>query len=318
MLVPLVVKEGRLGLLAIGVDVTRATEVRAEVAALGDLIAVALERARLQREADLQHDLRESRLRFFPRRVVVAAPGGEPGDLLRSRARGCSRPIACRCGCTTAGHGCSSSSPRPTSAELAARQRVAVRRATCRSPTAMRGTGAALTEPGPADGPPTILVPLRGRRRALGTLVVRSVRARGGRRDRRARSARGSRPAALDRHRECLAPRGRAALAARAREHVQLARRSRRRQRRRAAGHALQPGVCLATRAGGRKSSSAGHSPSSSATTWCSWIERPGASANPRASEMQTQELEDPVLGGTFIFTVSRSGRDAKTNASAP
>ena len=164
---------GAAGASASTASAARRQVQRETVAAVGDLLRVALERARLQREADLQHDLASlvadfSRavssslhLQRQPRRSsAIARAGLFSADRVSvwlhdrrarvTRARGLVRR---------------GGSPPP--------QRI---RRTIRpspSPTAMRQaraqSGAAI---GPAD-PRACCVPLRGRRRALGTLVRR-------------------------------------------------------------------------------------------------------------------------------------------------
>ena len=118
---------------------------------------------------------------------------------------------------------------------------------------------------------PVLIAPLRGWRRALGTLVVEGARP-DELTDRAAPRPRGrSRAPAVGRHRERPAPRGDAPPAAPARGHVQLARRSRRRHRSRAPRRADERRVCDAPRPRRAPSSSNARSPSSSATDLAEW-----------------------------------------------
>ena len=60
VITPLQAREQRLGLLVIGTDAPENAIARHdEIAAIADLLSLTLERARFRREADLQHDLRE-------------------------------------------------------------------------------------------------------------------------------------------------------------------------------------------------------------------------------------------------------------------
>ena len=138
------------------------------------------------------------------------------------------------------------------------------------------------------------------------TLALRGLSRGTGRRDRSARSARRGRAAAVGGHRERPAARRRAALAARARKHVQLAGRSRRRQRRPAA-RSRTPTRRLRRAWAMRAERSRRPRPRASSSTPNSRLGR-AARPPPGGTSHESRELADRVLGGTFLFTVSPLG----------
>ena len=201
------------------------------------------------------------------------------------------------------------SSPRPTRRELAAPRRIAADDPTSPVAMAMRGTARGDAAGRRSRRPPDVLVPLRGRRRALGTLASRRAH-RGRRRDRPARSARGGRAAALggDRERWLLEDvlRSRRELESTFNSLAdlvvvsdgELAHDARESGVRRAA----RPPRRGDRRAAARASSSA---PSRAVGRAARRRRREARSSTRRASS------QDPVLGGTFLFTVSPLvGRD--------
>ncbi len=245
-------------------------------------------------------------------RVPGALPDVLAGDFVDTRASDAaidgraprrSTPMSARgaprSGCTTAGHASSGSSPHPMPP-------------TAPPATASRSSD---TEQPAARGlrldHPQILRRAAGagrssRRSAAGAApsARSSSKAPGLRRAERpaaARPRRRSRTAALGRHRERPAPRGHAAPASSARGHVQLAHRSGRRHRRRAARRADERRVCACGWDDRARSSSNARSPSSWARTWPTGRRRPTASS----STERVRTLEHPALGGSFVVTMT-------------
>jgi C4-dicarboxylate-specific signal transduction histidine kinase len=176
MLVPIAAREGRLGLLALGMaEGDQADAAQAQAGAVGELIALTFERARLEREAAIQLEVRDlvsdlSRIAsssrhlsaslemFCDRMCQLFAPDRVSVWLHDRRARMIELVASSE------------------AAQLVGRPRVSSDDASDRVAQVMRAAGAALA-PGEALGDaPTVLVPLRGRRRALGTLVIEGVR----------------------------------------------------------------------------------------------------------------------------------------------
>jgi two-component system NtrC family sensor kinase len=188
ILLPLAGLDGPLGLLMIGVDSEPSpTTVEATMAPVADAFVLALERLRLQRDADLQRDVRVL-LDDFSKRVSSA---------LNVRA---GLEIFCDGAARLFGADRSSvwlhdrrarelfldASSDPGSVELAAR--VAVDDRVHPAALAMRRDHAQMYDvpPGPDTGDrlgrevPDVAVGLKGRRRALGTLVFEGMRIEAG------------------------------------------------------------------------------------------------------------------------------------------
>jgi PAS domain S-box-containing protein len=176
ILVPLLSRHAPLGLLVIGVDGgRRAPEPQAELAALGDLLAVALDCARLQREADLQRDIA----------VLVSDITRAVSSSLHLHAS-----LGIFCGRAAPLFGARSVAiwlherrarllelaASSDASELAAAAPIRADDAAVPTATAMRQTRAQVVRD-PVSGAAEVLVPLRGGRRALGTLAVRGVHA---------------------------------------------------------------------------------------------------------------------------------------------
>ncbi len=178
VIVPLASTEGRLGVLAVGLlDTPRSPDVDQSLAAIGDLAVMALERARLRRDADLRDDVR----------ALV-------GDLPRSVSSALNLPAGLEVYCDRASRLFAADTAsvwlfdrRSRALYLAASTDPAAMARDIRVPAgdlaipvaaAMRRERAEIAAPPPGreQEPPSIHVPLRGRRRALGTLVLESAR----------------------------------------------------------------------------------------------------------------------------------------------
>jgi PAS domain S-box-containing protein len=179
VIVPLSSAEGRLGLLLVGLrDLQSIDPARPALSMIGDLGVLALEHARLRRDAELRQGVR----------ALV-------GDLSRSVSSALSLSAGLEVFCARA---CrlfvadvtsvwlhdrrarelwlgASSDP----AAMATGQRVPADDPSVPASSAMRRERAEMiaADPGLERVSPTILVPLRGRRRALGTLVIEGARA---------------------------------------------------------------------------------------------------------------------------------------------
>jgi PAS domain S-box-containing protein len=178
VLAPLRARNHRLGLLLVGTnDQDRAETGQDSVAAVADLLSITLERAKLQRADELQDDLRElaanlsyavssslhlgAGLEMFCDRAARLFAADRVSVWLHDRRTKVLNLVASSDGAEMAAHRCI-----PTDA---------------RAPVAlsMRRTDAAVF-PVSDDGPPNVLAPLRGRRRALGTLELCGVRIEAG------------------------------------------------------------------------------------------------------------------------------------------
>ena len=172
---PLGAQKQRLGVLLVAADDrSRADAAREEVGAIADLMSLALERAKLQREAQLQRDLRAlaadlsgavssslhlgASLEVFCDKAARLFSADRVSVWLHDRRARALDLVA-----------------SSDSAELAAERRVATDDDTVAVSFAMRRRDAVVL-PSADDRPPDVLVPLRGRRRALGTLELRGVR----------------------------------------------------------------------------------------------------------------------------------------------
>jgi len=179
ILIPLASTEGRLGILAIGLDeVDLVADARPTLATIGDLAVLALERARLRRDADVRQDVR----------ALV-------GDLSRSVSSALNLTAGLEVFCDRASRLFAADTTsvwlhdrRARVLQLAASSDPAAMARGLRVPTddpampvsaVMRRERAEMVSapPGRDGEPPAIYVPLRGRRRALGTLVIEGARA---------------------------------------------------------------------------------------------------------------------------------------------
>jgi len=309
VIVPLLSRTERLGLLIIGVDdVSTADGTRGEIAAVGDLLAVALERGRLQREADLQQDLREL-MANLTRAVSSSLHLGASLEIFCDRA--CRLFSADRVSVWLHDRRARSLELVASSdaADIAARRHVATDDMTVPVSSAMRRSGAEMIT-STADGAPDVLVPLKGRRRALGTLEITAVRAEPG-----------DEIDLLDRLEE-VARQLSAAI-----ENVWLLEdllRSRRELESTFNSLADLVVVCdsrlqlthanqaFAARLGRRAADLIEHPLSEFfGADLVSWVERLGGAGPAKGTDYESRELGDPVLGGTFLFTVSALvGRD--------
>jgi C4-dicarboxylate-specific signal transduction histidine kinase len=175
VLIPLQSPTDRLGLFIIGVDdVQRAHEVCRELAVIGDLAAVALEGARLRYQSDLHRDLREL-LADVSRAVSSTLELGASLEVFCDRAaRLLSADLV-----TVWLHDRRARTldlvASSDAAQMAQGRRVPADDTTVPAVAAMRRQRAELSSRG-AEMPPDVLVPLRGRRRALGALELNGLR----------------------------------------------------------------------------------------------------------------------------------------------
>jgi PAS domain S-box-containing protein len=175
MLVPVAAREHRFGLLALGInDVKEADAGQAHAGTVAELIALTLERARLQREGDLQQDLREI-VAEFTRAVSASLHLGASLEIFCDRTRQLF---------STDRVSIWLHDRRARMVELIASSdvaQIAERRSVRADDTGtaiartMRATRAAVANE-PCQTARTVLVPLRGRRRALGVLAIEGVR----------------------------------------------------------------------------------------------------------------------------------------------
>jgi signal transduction histidine kinase len=304
VLAPLISDRDRLGFLALGVDRAELfAAARAEIAAIADLLTLALDHARLTREATLQKDILELGL-HLTRSVSSAIDLRASLEIYCDRA--CRLFVADRASIWLHDRRARALDLVASSdgAELAKNRhvmtddpRVAISRV-MRAPRAeiVRGNGAL----------PTVVVPLRGRRRALGTLELTAIRMEPG-----------DEVALIDRLDEA----GRQLSAVI--ENVWLLEEVLRSRRELESTfdsladlvvvsdsqlrltHANQ---AFAARLGRRAADLIEHPLADFfGTDLVSWVERGPA----QDGESESRELRDPVLGGTFLFTVSPLvGRD--------
>lgn len=176
MLVPVAARDGRLGMLALGLDkVAEAEDAQAHAGAVGELIALTFERARLERDASAQQDVREL-VSDVSRTASSSLHLGATLETFCNRARTMFDADRVTVWLHDRRERMIELTASSDAAQLVAPRRVAANDPSDRIACVMRSTGAALA-PGEADGDtPTMLVPLRGRRRGLGTLVVEGVR----------------------------------------------------------------------------------------------------------------------------------------------
>lgn len=175
MLVPVSSREDRLGVLALGVNaMDKACAAQAHAGAIGELIALTFERARLEREAEVQSEVREL-VSDVTRTTSSSRNLGTSLEMFCDRTR---RVFGTDC----VGVWLHDRRARKIklvassdASELLRRRPVPADDATHRIAQTMRASRAALAT-AKAGGPPTAYVPLRGRRRALGALVVEGIR----------------------------------------------------------------------------------------------------------------------------------------------
>jgi C4-dicarboxylate-specific signal transduction histidine kinase len=302
VLVPLQTRTDRLGLLIVGTDdLERAERAKEELAIVGDLLSVALEGARLRYQADLHRDLREL-LADISRGVSSSLHIGASLELFcvrTARLLGADRVNVWLHDRRARTLDLVASSD---ASQVAAERRVS---ADADLPTvaAMRGRRAELSNPG-ADPAPDVLVALRGRRRALGTLELIGLHL-----------AAGDEGELLDRIEE-LARHLSAAI-----ENVWLLEdvlRSRRElestfdsladlvvvsDNRLRVTHANQAFAARLQRPPGELvEHGLGEFFGPEVVSWVDQLRDTGFGATRR---FESRELPDPVLGGTFLFTVS-------------
>lgn len=179
VLVPLAVHDRRLGLLIIGIDRPDAAQAAANgLASLGDILGLVLERDRLRREVDLHHDFNAL---FDDLSRTTYSAVALPGRLETFSVRACRLLDADRVSIwlhqrrTRQVRLIASSDPEQLSRQL---QEAAENPASAIA-VVMRSLRPRLTYAS-GGGAPGLLVPLRGRRRALGTLAIDGVRAETG------------------------------------------------------------------------------------------------------------------------------------------
>jgi PAS domain S-box-containing protein len=175
VLAPLQARSRRIGILLIGTsDHERAASRIEEITAIGDMLSLALERARFRREADLQHDLREvsanltravsssvhlgAALEIFCDRAARLFAADRVSVWFHDRRARLLELVASSDVAELA------AAPRAASDDLADPLAAAMRQPDVKVLTAVD------------DRPPDVLAPLRGRRRALGVLELNGVR----------------------------------------------------------------------------------------------------------------------------------------------
>ena len=308
LLVPLLSHSERLGILALGIDdATDATGRIEDIAAVGDLFAIVLDQARLARDKTLARDVRELGANLT--RSVSSAL-----DLSASLEIFCER--ACRLFAADRAsvwiHDRRARSldliASSDAAQIAAGRSVATEDVTTSVARVMRGTRAVIVGTS-RNGGPDLLVPLKGRRRALGTFELLG-----------ARMEPGDEAELLDRLEET----GRQ-LSAVLESVLLLDDLLRARRELESTFDSLADLVVVSdsmlrvTHANqafaarlGRPAAELLEHPLSEffGADLVSWVERLGPKGNGELGS-DSRELEDPVLGGTFLFTVSPLvGRD--------
>jgi two-component system NtrC family sensor kinase len=175
LLTPLVARERRLGLLVIGIDDDHEFEKhRPELAAVADLLSIALERARSLRLADLQQDLRELSLNVT-RAVSSSQQLGEALEVFCDHAARLFAADRVSVWLHDRRARVLELAASSDGAELAASPRVASDDESVPIAAVMR-RNVAYTVAQPGDDPSDVLAPLKGRRRALGALQFTGVR----------------------------------------------------------------------------------------------------------------------------------------------
>jgi PAS domain S-box-containing protein len=309
VLVPLIGREARLGLLTIGVHSDLGADAREELATIGHLLTMALERARTERDAAQSKDLRELGA-FLTRSVASALDLNASLEIYCDRAR----RLFWADRVSVWLH-----DRRARSLDLVASSDIAEIAAHRRVPTdepdestvtrVMRSTRAEVIGV-TGYGAPHVMVPLRGRRRALGTFELSGLRMEPGddpvemleRMEEVGRQVSGVVESVFLLE-DIL--RSRRELESTFNSLADLVVVSDARLR---VTHANQ---AFADRIGRRAADLIDHSLSEFfGADLVSWVDRLAPDAD-GASAVESRELEDPVLGGTFLFTISPLvGRD--------
>jgi signal transduction histidine kinase/GAF domain-containing protein len=176
VLAPLRARDRRLGLLVIGTNDEHAARTQREnISTIADMLSLALERARARREADLQQDLRElsanltkavasavhlgATLEIFCDRAARLFAADRVSVWLHDRRARVLELIA-----------------SSDAAEVATARRVATDDAAVPVSLVMREAEVTVVPHHADERAPDVLAPLRGRRRALGTLELTGVR----------------------------------------------------------------------------------------------------------------------------------------------
>jgi signal transduction histidine kinase len=172
---PLQARERRLGLLVVGTDDReQAASQLDEIGAIADMLSLALERARFRREDDLQHDLRELSANLTTS-VSSTAHLGATLEVFCVRAARLFAADRVSVWLHNRRARLLEIAASSDAAELAEAQRVATDDASAPLSAVMRQPDVTVV-PQSDDRAPDVFAPLRGRRRALGTLELRGVR----------------------------------------------------------------------------------------------------------------------------------------------
>ncbi|HUE90132.1 MAG TPA: ATP-binding protein [Vicinamibacterales bacterium] len=175
VLAPLVARDRRLGLVIIGIDDDSALAAhRDELTAIADLLALALERARSRRLADLQQDLRELSVNLT-RAVSSSLHLGAALEVFCDRAARLFAADRVSVWLHNRRARVLELTASSDAAELAAAPRVGIDDQSVPVAAAMRRDEAHVPAHS-GDRPADVLAPLRGRRRALGVLEFTGVR----------------------------------------------------------------------------------------------------------------------------------------------
>jgi two-component system NtrC family sensor kinase len=177
ILVPVTARDARLALLALGVnELKQANAGQAHAGIIGELIGLTLERARLQREASLQQDLREL-VTAFSRAVSSSLHLGASLEIFCDQARRLFAADLVSVWLHDRRARAIELVASSDAAELAGRHRIRADDKDNQIALVMRSAHASMMSDGEQDSaPPSVLVPLRGRRRAFGTLSIEGVR----------------------------------------------------------------------------------------------------------------------------------------------
>jgi C4-dicarboxylate-specific signal transduction histidine kinase len=180
ILVPIAAREGRLGLLALGVaEKAKADAAQAQAGAVGELIGLTFERERLERDAEVQLEVRDL-VSDISRTVSSSLHLGASLEMFCDRTRRLFATDAVSVWLHDRRARMIELVASSDAAQLVGQPRVSSDHPSDRIAQVMRAAGAALAPGEAAGGTPTVLVPLRGRRRALGTLVIEGARIESG------------------------------------------------------------------------------------------------------------------------------------------
>ena len=177
ILVPVTAREARLALLALGInELKQANAGQAHAGIIGELIALTLERARLQREANLQQDLREL-VTAFSRAVSSSLHLGASLEIFCDQARRLFAADVVSVWLHDRRARTIELIASSDAAELAGGHRIRADDKDNQIALVMRSAHASMmSDDDQGSTPPSVLVPLRGRRRAFGTLSIEGVR----------------------------------------------------------------------------------------------------------------------------------------------